>query len=417
MNSVFFNEYKDRTKEILKCIRLNLDRRKKYNLYLASCYLADNKNLHRLVSFILEISEICSLSTVSIYIDARQVIKTGVDEIKSKIIDKLKESLSTAEIAFYAVDGNRLFHTKALILQSCDANNGLLFIGSTNFSMSGLLGQSGNYESLIFNDNLCDIQKFIDSMSYGYLKLKTLEDLEDFGSINNFTFQYAVLQQGYFVHKWQQTIQQYFSVKYKLSPLGQEQISSGRLKEVGFSADVETISRQYLKFEAKYEDFEVTERLNNLRRQGIETYLGHWVPECCIPSLNFKEHTEFIEKLEEEINKQLSKLNDKMQEHFEFLKNENFIAQDSREPAKILEEKLNSLKNDNKKIEQFMYRFEIFELPYDFSDKEKIIELYEHLVDVSHNRKKKNIAMKNLLSAVDSRNPLLVNELVNDEDN
>lgn len=93
-----------------------------------------------------------------------------------------------------------------------------------------------------------------------------MEHFSEFKSADNLTFQYAILQQGRFVHKWQQTINQYFAVKYDLTEDGRVQISSNELKELGFDTDVASISRQFFKFDEG--SHEINNEYNRLRSKG-----------------------------------------------------------------------------------------------------------------------------------------------------
>ncbi|SOD65295.1 hypothetical protein SAMN02746062_00234 [Alysiella filiformis DSM 16848] len=62
-----------------------------------------------------------------------------------------------------------------------------------------------------------------------------------------------------------------------------------------------------------------------------------------------------------------------------------------------------------------MYKFEFFELPYDFSQKDEITKLYEYLHSACVNRGKKNQASDRFLHSVEKLNPMLINHIDNSE--
>lgn len=85
------------------------------------------------------------------------MVKSGIENINKYLVKKINEKLSL-DVAFNVVDDNVLFHTKALILKN--EHQGILLIGSSNFSDLGLFSQQGNYESLIFTTENDDIDDF-----------------------------------------------------------------------------------------------------------------------------------------------------------------------------------------------------------------------------------------------------------------
>ena len=118
-----------------------------------------------------------------------------------------------------------------------------------------------------------------------------------------------MLQQGRFVHKWSETFNQYFGIKYKLSEKAKNEIGNDVLKSLGFTVDAETISRHFFDFSNLKKDEEADEnQFNRLLRKGIETYLGYWLPLPLLNEIDAKIQTDKIFKiLNENIEKQLKK--------------------------------------------------------------------------------------------------------------
>lgn len=405
-HKVFFNSKKNKNEDIINILITNLNRRYKYELHIASCYLSND--LEQVFKFILNLNQHFKLDRVIFYIDARQVVKSGIENINKYLVKKINEKLSL-DVAFNVVDDNVLFHTKALILKN--EHQGILLIGSSNFSDLGLFSQQGNYESLIFTTENDDIDDFLSTLPRN--KFRTLEHFSEFKSADNLTFQYAILQQGRFVHKWQQTINQYFAVKYDLTEYGRIQISSNELKELGFDTDVASISRQFFKFNDGIH--EINDEYKRLRSKGIETYLGHWIPISLIPKIDNKKFEYFLCDLESVFHNQIIHNREEMDKVFHTLLYKNFISHYSQPPEEILLDKFAKLKENHTKLLQFMYKFEFFELPYDFSQKNEITKLYEYLHSACVNRGRKNQASDRFLHSVEKLNPMLINHIDDSE--
>ena len=404
---VFFNQKNGKTTSLI--IRLNevIDKRKKYSLHIASCYLSDKKGLSKLVNFIYELSNDVKIYEINFYIDARQVVKLSQSIIEEKLIKPLEDLFKSEQVSFYVVDSKNLFHTKALaLIDSFDEPSGVLFIGSSNFTAAGLFSdREGNYESGVVSSNSNDIYDFIESLK----KLPTclLQDFS-FDELDSYTFKYAIVSQGQFVHKWQQTLQQYFAIRYELTEKGKREIGSEQLKSMGFDVDAETISKQFLQFDSFVNHAEF-EELNTLRRKGIETYLGHWVPKSMIQRTQPDNdiHT-FYKKLKDSVGTQLFNKGHEISEQYQSLLKQGIIKPTSKEAKIVFEERLDRLKkdldeNDGHKLRRFLNKFEIFDLPYDFSCKSEIKYLYDILVESSQVALRKKEAMKRINKAIEEK--------------
>lgn len=74
-----------------------------------------------------------------------------------------------------------------------------------------------------------------------------------------------MLQQGRFVHKWSETFNQYFAIKYKLSEKAKNEIGNDVLKSLGFTVDAETISRHFF-------DFSNLKKMKKLMKTNLIVY-------------------------------------------------------------------------------------------------------------------------------------------------
>lgn len=403
---VFFNESEDKAGKLIQSLRLAIDLNQTYRLTVVSCFLSDDIN--DLLTFINDLSRDIHLSQFTLYIDSRQIIKIGVAplvEISAQIC--LERGEGWFEIV--VVDTPHLIHSKGYVLLSENETAGALVVSSSNFSKHGFFDQVGNYEAALLTHDLGLVQAFLESIPQNYLK--KLNELEVFESINSFTFQYALIREGLFVRQWNGTIEQYFAVKYELTELGQQQVDSGEFQALGFSVDVDMISRKYLSFEKLSPDFNLLELLH----QGIETHLGYWIPKSLILNQDNKKKVEqFYGELSACIDRELVQHKVKIELDCEMLITKGFIVQ-GQSPISQTHEKLHHLENDDLKIEQLRSRLSVFIVPYNLTQTREINGVFEELRGACVVEPKSD-AMYRVLNAMKQKMPCLVNYEHNGED-
>ena len=412
---VFFNTAKGKASRLVDALRSNVDGRKKYQLSIFTCYLADN--LEQVDGFVEAVSDNINLTDVKLYIDARECIRIGLDDLREfeKSYDGYKIGLEVI-----AIDTPNMFHSKAYALMSHDEKTGVLAVGSANFTGAGLLAKkgknnkeiNGNYETLLLTDEVETVQEFLELKGIGAKYFKSLDSLEEYRT-ESFSFKYALLQQGYFVHQWSETLNQHFAVRYKLSEKGKSEIGNDILKALGFAADADTISRQFFDFKNIKNNYEADEdQLKRLRSKGIETYLGHWVPAILLDGWDDATDIEAVFAiLKQNVEQQLLEREAQIVATFESLKNEGFIETDyEKDPIQELREKLNILGENHVKLYRLWHKFYIFELPYNLSQKDEIEALYEDLIARSQSKKRKNVAERSVLKAKYELRPIEVSE-------
>lgn len=401
---VFFNASKGKSGRLVHAMCSNIDASKKYKLTIFTCFLADD--LLCVKNFIEEISNYVKLTDVQLYVDARECIRIGLDHLRNFQESYIDDRIS---LEIRAVDTPTLFHSKAYTLLSHDEESGVLAIGSANFTKGGLFAnRRGNYESLLMTNDIKVVNQFLSLEEVHNKYIKALDRLEEYKT-SSFTFKYALLQQGRFVHKWSETFNQYFAIKYKLSEKAKNEIGNDVLKSLGFTVDAETISRHFFDFSNLKKDEEADEnQFNRLLRKGIETYLGYWLPLPLLNEIDAKIQTDKIFKiLNENIEKQLIESHQYIIETFEKLKKEGFIDQsdENKDPIQEVRVKLAKLEYDHDKLYRLWHKFRIFSLPYDLSQKEDIETVYKDLVDRIQSKKRKNDAAYSVLESLDTLRP------------
>lgn len=409
-NKVFFNEKnKNKREYLLNTIFNNINRTKKYNLHITSCYLPNN--LKELKKFIFLILNKINVNSINFYVDSRQVIKSGIIEIE-KLIESIERNKRVNTVSFYVIDKNSLFHTKALALISCNGlQNGFLFIGSSNFSTLGILGKAGNFESGLFSTNIDDVNDFLSSIPTPSTLAKFKEKSH---SSNEYTFKYAVVHSGFFIHKWQQTLSQYLSIRYTLSEKGKAEVVSDTFKRLSFSVDTETISRQFIDIDEISKNLGINSHYSNLRRKGIETYLGYWIPKSMVHSnIDSKRiPNELKENVKLLLDKQINEYKEEINRTYQELLNEGLIEPTNKDVILSLNEKITELfdQSNEEKLRRFLYRFDLFDCPYDIAQKNQIEDLYEILESSISSNKRKKESIKRLCIAIEKEDPNMINE-------
>ena len=172
-----------------------VDRRRRYCLSVATCYC----NTEALRTFIDAILSPLSISHIFLYLDRKDAIKIGYDELH------LLRKHYGGILSVFAIKSGRLFHTKGYCVAAHKAGNlveGRLAIGSANLTNSGLINPNGNIESILIRPELPLIAQFLNFFKDENL-LIPLEKLTIF-SIHDSTedivvFQYALLRSGVFL--------------------------------------------------------------------------------------------------------------------------------------------------------------------------------------------------------------------------
>lgn len=264
-----------------------IDKRRYHTLHLCSCYFSEDA-ARKLIG---EIQDCARLSTVNIYIDRRASIEYG-DEFLLEYCN----SFNDFDVSINAVESNGLFHSKTYALIALDEGSnvisGSIVLGSANLTGVGLINR-GDYECLIDSQDTNILDEHLSQLKK--LTVLSPQDLNKFYRKEELRFKYSLLQSGMFLHKWNENLEQYLSIRYRLSENGISRINDRSLKVVGFNLETDTVSKRYFQFD--YSPKHLDEAANITRSFGIETYLGYWLPYAALDSMfyadeldAFKEH-------------------------------------------------------------------------------------------------------------------------------
>ncbi|WP_262966127.1 restriction endonuclease PLD domain-containing protein [Methylobacter psychrophilus] len=368
------------------------DKRRCYHLYLTSCYFTPEsaKNI------IGKLSESIRLTGVTVYIDRKTATLHG-----NKVLTRFCKN-NSLEIELFAVNSAILFHSKAYALVSYDESNeiycGSLVVGSANLTGNGLTSRGGNIECLLDTQDDEMLKEFVSQLDS--LTLINLDDIDKFkpADRDTYAFKYALLQRGAFIHKWTDDLAQYFAVRYILNDSGKEKIGDPVFKDRGFNIDTATISKRYFHLDYKPPHLEDTKNLR--KNYGIETFLGHWVPRSDLVSLlKEKGIEEFKTELFSAIDEQYLSIKQQINEDMEYFMSAGVVEKDDSSPIEIFDKKIQDLRDNEYKIMRIFSKYEVFDLPYDLQEKDKIESLFYDIISLCESRKKPNAAMRRFLDA------------------
>lgn len=379
----------------------DVDKRKSYVLYLCSCYFTPKSAK----TLIMKLSKIVKIEQVYIYIDRKEAVKHGKTVLKKFSNDR---ELRPFNVTLEAVETNSLFHSKTYCLfhvdEDCEITGGSLVVGSANLTANGVGHKNGNIESFIGTKDLYTTEEYHSS----FLDLETIdiENLNEFNKNQELSFRYSLIKEGCFYHKWNENLEQYLSVKFKLSKEGKAQIKNDKLVVAGFNLDTATISKRYFQFD----DF-VPSHLNEtetlIRNYAIETHLGYWIPKEVGNEMISEEFEIYKERLFTKLDSEIETIQKEIQKDYSYLREHNLIeitdedyfSNDTPLLSKGFSEKVEKLKVNDLRLKRIFNKYEIFELPYGIENREAINELFEEILDVAKSKTRKNQTVHAFLEA------------------
>lgn len=397
---------KSQKKQRLVELLTQTDRRRYHTLYLCSCYFS----IEAATTLVNEISELIRLHSVKVYIDRKSAIEYGGEDL-----DNFCSSFDGLEVSLYAVESNALFHSKSYALIAFDESSnvfcGSLVLGSANLTAAGLISRGGNIECLIDSQEISLLEEHISQLDN--LKTVSTEELNTFSRKDEYSFKYALLQAGVFIHKWNDNLEQYLSIRYRLSENGRARITDHSFENAGFNIETATVSKKYFRFSYNPQHLEDTENIT--RNFGVETYLGFWLPYVVVESMfNRNELESFKDFLFKELEKQHSEIEKQIRDDFEYLKEENLIEEVEVNPFDSFSRKTEELRSNELKLKRIYSKYEIFYLPYDIQQKDEILELFDEMIEVAESKTRKNKTVKAFLESYATFSIERFNELLDE---
>lgn len=377
----------------------NIDRRLKYDLYIASCYF-NIDSAAVLLKLIVKHQLKVKISSVNLYINRSEAVL-----IDQEYFDGFIEQFEGFSLKILIIDEPNFFHSKLYCLTSSDYI-GNIVVGSANLTKRGLTDKSGNTESLIATQDSKTIKAFVKSLDK--LRVIELDQVRNFQSrtgVGLNSFKYGLLNRGYFVHKWTDNLTRILSVRYNLNSYGREQIINDEIREMGFEIETATISKNYFDLglinQAKEMQFS-----NLIPNFGIESYLGYWLPdqvfEFVFTNSGFYD---FKYTLEAELLSQLKNISILIRNDIlKLVKLKVIDVNENKDKYSLLEQNVKELLACNSRLQRVFSQYKLFRLPFDLSDTENINDIFDQMLYLIQDRTKKNKSQKTFLKAYEMKN-------------
>ena len=376
-----------------------VDRRRRYSLHIATCYFsveAAKKLLKKVVRANITITE------VHIYIDRKEAIKIGINELKS-----FMNRSSSYRTTVYAVRSESLFHTKGYCLLSDNDfpthHVGKLIIGSFNLTGNGLTDVHGNIESSLSSSMSHDLREFV-RFFHDQSNLMPINELLSFTEDDNLLyFKYAILLSGLFSHKWTINIDRYFRVRYYLNETGRLR-AGDVIRTIGFTIDAATIGKTYMTFEEKLDKYKFKNKFL-VKNFGIECSLGHWIPKGVLDDIskgsgNLKK---FKSGLIDLLDRERERISYEIRRDYEELIAEGLIEVVG-DPVERFWKQVRRLVESDLAMNRILHGRSYFEFPFDHVEQfGKIDDVYDELISSANGQIAKNKSSKSLLVADDAR--------------
>lgn len=364
---------------------LKYSSKRDHHLLILSCYI-DFEAIYKLIDSVQSEVRTTKVSLSFEYFEAfrgRQPNET-VDELND-LAGWCKER--EIEFTWYAIRAGALMHAKGYaVIQSIrgEQGGGVVCIGSGNATLPGLGSNSKpNVELAYISEQSSDITSFLAVWDLLIKKNRSLDKASE--QADEYEFSYSLLASGIFLHEWQDNFRSQVGITYTLTTEGKKAISvDEELKQLGFDIDQATINRNPL----DTIDFSFSRDLPSgfAKKYTIDSLIGRWCP--------LSVWTVVEDILEREDN--FKKFRDSFFSATKPEKLEKAAQQESLAAERLVKRgvvtdvpdrierwkaKIENLRENNNKLKRIFLKFYDFNLPYDFSSREEIEELYESLLE------------------------------------
>ncbi len=372
-----------------------------HKLLILSCYI-DFKALKNLI---IKIKDELPVIEVGLAFEFYEAFRSRRPNETKKELESLEKWCNKHEIKFdwRAIRVGALMHAKGYALVQIlegGYGDGIVCVGSGNATFPGLGQrtqseiQRSNVELFQISTNGDEVIEFLNIWN----QLEAYERSLDAASskADHYEFAYMLLASGVFLHDWRDSLRSKVGIKYTLTPEGRKAISvDEELKRLGFDVDMATMTRNPL----VTVDFSLTRAMPSsfTRMYTVDSLMGRWCPrsvwnvveEVVEGDADFKKFLKsFLKATEPENLKNCAEAEEQISR--QLVERGVVTHVGGRIDGWI--EKIEALRENEEKLKRIFLKFEAFDLPYDFSAREEVMNLHESLVET--------LALKNNMSFV-----------------
>ncbi|MGQ3073452.1 MAG: hypothetical protein ACT7A5_20490 [Ferrovibrionaceae bacterium] len=379
----------------------DLERRKqrRHELRILSCYV----DFGALKHMIKVISQEVRLTSVVLMFEMMEIYRKRRPNEARADLKRLKDwcERQNCSFDFLAVRAGALVHAKAYcVVQQVDDRvaNGLLWIGSGNATRQGLglSGTASNVELSMTSTKKGDLKLFFaawDQLAEKAQDISKLAQLAD-----EYAFKYALLASGIFLHDWKEGLRSRLAVRYHLSAAAREAGGNTELSALGLTVERATATRNPFAHNLPWGK---SRQLPTgfIKNCTVDTWLGRWCPQAIwdiaqdelaqddafndfkssFSAATGPEQLDAMMKAEAEVEKTLLARG---------------LVKPEPERLQRWKQRVGQIRDNDVQLERIFFRFEPVLLPYDFSDRDEIEDLYENLLESIALRRKLNIASR-----------------------
>jgi hypothetical protein len=366
-------------------------------------------------SMINAVAERVRLAQVEVLFEIMDVHRGRDPRDAQGALRKLEAWCARRAIGFTAVPlrGGEIMHAKgyALVqLADGEINLGVLAIGSANATRQGLGTEPTagmNIEMSVLMRSGRDLSVFLGHC--GVLRQEYSCSLDEaIARAERFAFRYALLASGVFLHDWRDSLRSRVSIRYRLTEAGRAHVMvTPQLASLGFSPEQDTVSRNPL---ADSVDFPDQRLLPSRFRQDYapETFLGFWCPRQIWQAVldlvgqdtaMAQFHRQFLAATEDV---RLESLVRAEAELIAPLVKDGLIVEDD-ERLDRWRQRIQDLRESKDRLDRIFLRYQEFELPYEFSSRKEVNELWDSLFGKILTKRRHGPVERKLLEAEEEK--------------
>ena len=376
-------------------------RQRRHELWVLTCYV----NLEHLRGLVTDLSARVRITDVYLAFDMSEVFRLGQQEA-GRQLGELSSWCRQQEIYFEykALSAPALVHAKGYaVLQRVNdqVDEGVVLVTSANFTQAGFFNER-NVELGYLSSLKRDLRRFEDAYNQLWENYGRSVEMSDLATSPEL-FPHALLSSGVFLHKWDGSLSQMVGMKYRLSEEAKLRSTLAQeLADLGLEPG-DTATQQVLPLDSMPGKAFPAKFIKNFT---VETYCGRWCPREAweealrhVPEIN-DFAARFIASTTDEILDECVRKAERRQSD---LVERQLIKPLPESFNENWRERLVALRANSSKLDRLFTGYEKFDLPYDATNQEDIHYLYESLLESVNLSRRRNVIMKKVLAADESR--------------
>ncbi len=377
-------------------------RQRRHELWILTCYI----NLQHLTALVVELLARVRITDVYLAFDISEVFRLGQQEARRQLGELVSWCRQQdIEFEYKALSAPALVHAKGYaVLQRVNdhVDDGVVLVTSANFTQAGFFNER-NVELGYVSRLKRDLRSFEDAYNQLWDDYGRSVEISALASSSEL-FPHALLSSGVFLHKWDGSLSQIVGMKYRLTEEAKQRSTLAQeLADLGLEPG-DTATQQVLTLDSVPGKVFPAKFIKNFT---VETYCGRWCPMEA-----WEEALRHVPEINEFAARFRTATTDEILDECVLVAARRQSILVERQLIKPLPESFNenwrqrlvALRANSSKLDRLFTGYEKFDLPYDASNQEAIQSLYESLLESVSLSRRRNVVMKKVLAADESRN-------------